>query len=168
MRRGWRVKSVARSGVLLLAAVFVAAVLPGTWVGADEEKVVVSRPGTVFHMAGSTDIRGRGVEKSLDAAMTAGYQPCHVCYARQVSASRLSGASAGAAAAAGFGRGHGGGLPLPGTSVVQPAGLQIGSLYQPHVDKTVKDPYEELDTIRFPAKEQGAYGEERLNLYGSR
>ena len=162
MRRGWRVKSVARSGVLLLAAVFVAAVLPGVFMGADEEKVVVSRPGTVFHKPGSTDIRGRGVEKSLDVAMAAGYQPCHVCYAREASASRLTGASAGAAATS-FGRGHGGGRPSPGTSLVQPAGLQVGSLHQPRAGKTVKDPYEDLDTIRFPAKEQGAYGEDSPN-----
>ncbi len=164
MRRRWHVKNVVRAGVLLLAAVCVAAVLPGAMVGADEEKVVVSRPGTVFHRAGSADIRGRGVEKSLDVAMAAGYQPCHVCFAKEASASQLAGASTGSAAQAGLGRAGGNGHPSPGTTA-QPAGLKIGSLQHTYLDKHVKDPYEDLETIRFPAKDQGAYSEDSLSPY---
>ncbi len=159
MRRGWRVKTVARGGVLLLAAVVLAAMLPGGMVGADEEKVVVSRPGTVFHRIGSADIRGRGVEKSLEVAMAAGYQPCHVCFAREASASLVTGASTGAAAQAGMGRGHGYGNG-PSSSSGQPSGLQIGSLGQRTKEGSVENPYEDLDTIRNPGKEQGAYSED--------
>jgi hypothetical protein len=145
--------------VLLLAAVVVAAMLPGGMVGADEEKVVVSRPGTVFHRVGSTDVRGRGVEKNLGVAMAAGYQPCHVCFAREASASRVMGASTGAAAQAGMGQGHGYGNG-PSSSSGQPSGLQIGSLGHGPREGSVEDPYEDLDTIRRPGKEQGAYTED--------
>jgi hypothetical protein len=145
--------------VLLLAAVVLAAMLPGGMVGADEEKVVVSRPGTVFHRVGSTDIRGRGVEKSLGVAMAAGYQPCHVCFAREASASRVTGASTGAVAQAGMGRGHGYGN-APSSSAGQPSGLQLGSLGYRHHEGGVENPYEDLGTIRRPGKEQGAYTED--------
>ena len=158
MRRGWRVNTIARAGVLLLAAVVLAAMLPGGMVGADEEKVVVSRPGTVFHRVGSADIRGRGIEKSLGVAMAAGYQPCHVCFAREASASRVTGASTGAAAQAGMGRGHGYGN-APSSSSGQPSGLQSGSLGRRSPEGGVENPYEDLGTIRRPAKEQGAYTE---------
>lgn len=167
MRRGWRVKTVARAAVLLLAAVVAAAMLPGGMVGADEEKVVVSRPGTVFHRVGSADIRGRGVEKSLEVAMAAGYQPCHVCFARETSASRVTGASTGAAAQGSMGRGHGFGNG-PSSSSGQPSGLQIGLLGYRHHEGNVQNPYEDLDTIRNPGKEQGAYSEESyFPHYGS-
>lgn len=167
MTRGWRVKTVARAGVLLLAAVAVAAMLPGGMVGADEEKVVVSRPGTVFHRVGSADIRGRGVEKSLEVAMATGYQPCHVCFAREASASRVTGASTGAAAQGSMGRGHGYGN-APSSTSGQPSGLQFGSLGYRHPEGSVENPYEDLDTIRRPGKEQGAYTEDSyFPFYGS-
>lgn len=131
--------------------------LPGGQVGADEEKVVVSRPGTVFHRAGSSDIRGQGVEKGLDAAMAAGYQPCRVCYAKQAAASKLVGSSGGATVS-GSSNG-GGGRPSPPASA-QPQGLQFGTLSHKSLDGESKDPYESLRTIRTASKEQGAYGEE--------
>ena len=131
--------------------------LPGGQAGADEEKVVVSRPGTVFHKAGSSDIRGRGVEKGLDAAMAAGYQPCRVCYAKEAAASRLAGASTGAAAVTGL-AGNGNGQPSAPSA--QPQGLQIGSLGHRSLRGEVKDPYSDLGTIRTPSKEQGAYGDD--------
>jgi len=159
MRRGWRVNRVARAALVVLAAVVVAAMLPGAMVGADEEKVVVSRPGTVFHRAGASDIRGRGFEKGLDAAMAAGYQPCRVCFATEASASRVTGASTGAAALAASGRGHGYGH-TPSSTSGQPLGLQVGSLGHRSLEGQVKDPYEDLRTIRNPSKEQGAYSEE--------
>jgi hypothetical protein len=143
--------------VLLLAAGVVAAILPGGQLGADEEKVVVSRPGTVFHRAGSSDIRGQGVEKGLDAAMAAGYQPCRVCYAKQAPASNLLGTSGGATVS-GSSSG-GGGRPSPPASA-QPQGLQFGTLSHKSLDGESKDPYEDLRTIRTASKEQGAYGEE--------
>ncbi|MBI1950422.1 MAG: hypothetical protein HYS34_03550 [Acidobacteria bacterium] len=145
--------------LVVLAAVAVAAVLPGTMVGADEEKVVVSRPGTVFHLPGASDIRGRGFEKGLDAAMAAGYQPCRVCFAKEAAASRVTGASTGAAALAASGRGHGYGN-TPSSNAGQPSGLQVGSLGHRSLEGEVKDPYEDLRTIRTPSKEQGAYSEE--------
>jgi hypothetical protein len=144
--------------VVLLAAVVAAAMLPGGQAGADEEKVVVSRPGTVFHKAGSSDIRGRGVEKGLDAAMAAGYQPCRICYAKEAAASRLVGASTGTAAVIGT-AGNANGHPAPASA--QPQGLQVGTLFgYKSLEGEVRDPYEDLRTIRTPSKEQGAYGED--------
>lgn len=158
---------VARAGLVVLAAVVVAAMLPGAMVGADEEKVVVSRPGTVFHRAGASDVRGRGVEKGLDAAMAAGYQPCRVCFAKEASASRVTGASTGAAALAASGRGHGYGHG-PSSTSGQPLGVQVGSLGLRSIKGEVQDPYEDLRTIRKPSKEQGAYSEESyLQRHGS-
>lgn len=148
---------VARSVVLLLAAVVVAAMLPGGQLGADEEKVVVSRPGTVFHRAGSSDIRGQGVEKSVDVAMAAGYQPCRVCFAKQAASSNLVGTSGGAALS---GQSNGGGNGHPSAPSAQPTGQQFGTLGHRSHDGEQKDPYDSLRTIRTPSKEQGAYGEE--------
>ena len=148
---------VARSAVLLLAAVVVAAMIPGGQLGADEEKVVVSRPGTVFHRAGSSDIRGQGVEKSVDVAMAAGYQPCRVCFAKQAASSNLVGTSGGAALS-GQSNG-GGGRPSPPASA-QPQGVQFGTLGHRSHEGEQTDPYSSLRTIRTPSKEQGAYGEE--------
>ena len=157
-----------RLAVLLLAAFAVAVVLPGTFTGADEEKVVVSRPGIVFHKLGSSDVRGRGVEKTLDAAMTAGYIPCHVCFAREASASRLTSPTNGAAAAATFGHGNVNGHPAPGTTYVQPNGIRIGTLGVAGKHDAVKDPYADLRTIRTPVREQGAYEENCLTGYCDR
>jgi hypothetical protein len=130
--------------------------LPGGQLGADEEKVVVSRPGTVFHRAGSSDIRGQGVEKSVDVAMAAGYQPCRVCFAKQAASSTLVGASGGATVS---GSSSGGGRPSPPASA-QPSGVQFGTLGHRSHDGETTDPYDSLRTIRTPSKEQGAYGEE--------
>jgi hypothetical protein len=130
--------------------------LPGGQLGADEEKVVVSRPGTVFHRAGSSDIRGQGVEKSVDVAMAAGYQPCRVCFAKQAASSTLVGTSGGATVS---GSSSGGGRPSPPASA-QPTGQQFGTLGHRSHDGEQQDPYDSLRTIRTPSKEQGAYGEE--------
>ncbi len=48
----------------------------------DDAIVVVSRPGVVFHKAGSGDVRGRGHEKTLAGALAKGYVPCERCFAR--------------------------------------------------------------------------------------
>ena len=130
--------------------------LPGGQLGADEEKVVVSRPGTVFHRAGSSDIRGQGVEKGLDVAMSAGYQPCRVCYATKAAPSTTAVASGGAtvSGARGGGNGH------PSAPSAQPSGVQFGTLSHRSHEGEQEDPYANLRTIRTPGKEQGAYGEE--------
>lgn len=144
----------------MLAALVAAALIPGSFSSAGEEKVVVSRPGTVFHRAGSGDVRGRGVEKPLDRALATGYTPCHVCYASQTSAGRVSGTAAGGAVAAATGRGNGGGRPTTGTTSAQPSGFQYGSLQRRYLDKEVKDPYGDLETLRGRRLEQGAYGDD--------
>ncbi|HEU4401682.1 MAG TPA: hypothetical protein VFT43_06215, partial [Candidatus Polarisedimenticolia bacterium] len=67
----------------------------------DEATVMVSRPGVVFHRAGSSDLRGRGFEKTVSQALAAGYVPCRVCFASNAALSRVaSGTAAGGAAAA--------------------------------------------------------------------
>ena len=74
-------KMNARVLTVLLAAVVAVALMSGAPARAGEDKVLVSRPGTVFHKAGASDVRGHGVEKSLDSALAAGYTPCRVCFA---------------------------------------------------------------------------------------
>ena len=118
---------------------------------------MVSRPGVVFHKVGSADIRGRGVEKTLDAAMAAGYIPCQVCFAREASASRLMSPTSGGAATATFGPGGGKGHPSPGSTSLQPSGIKIGTLQHAYHDDAVEDPYADLRTIRTPVRQQGAY-----------
>ncbi|SRR5258706_503669 len=149
----------ARVLTLFLAAAVALALIPGASALAGEDKVLVSRPGTVFHKAGATDVRGRGVEKSLDSALAAGYTPCRVCFARDTSASSLAGRTGTGAAVASTGSGKGGG-PNVGPAANQPNGLQFASSHHDYLEKAVRNPYDGLDTITFAGHEQGAYGED--------
>ncbi len=152
MNASGRVAAVSALAGLLAA--FLPALVSG-----DEEMVVVTRPGTVFHRAGSTDLRGHGYEKPLAQALASGYLPCQSCFAKISSGSLRSGAALGAASAASFGE-H---VVVPpglraGSTVSQPFGVQIGRLHSGGQEREgVRDPYEQLETIIKPGKEQGAF-----------
>lgn len=145
--------------VALAVAAIVVFVLPAASSVADEPMVVVSRPGTVFHKAGSGDVRGRGYEKPLAKALEDGYVPCPACFAAEAKASRIDvpapifsgiiAKSGGNALAA---------LPSPGSGSTLPFGLRFGrpAVSSLHIDAG-RDPYADLNTIWNPGPEQGAY-----------
>ena len=82
----------------------IATFLPAPVLADGDDGVVVSRPGVVFHKAGSSDIRGKGHGKSLSAALATGYSPCKVCFGRQVSVDlRGAGAAGGSATSSAMG-----------------------------------------------------------------
>ncbi len=140
-------------------ALAIAAFLPAPVVADGDDSVVVSRPGVVFHKAGSGDIRGKGHEKSLTAALASGYSPCKVCFGRQISVElRGAGAAGVSATSSAFG---GPGFTPPGLStstISQPFGLRAqqrrGGSGAAHA---IRNPYMEV-AMRFPGFEQGAYG----------
>lgn len=154
MKRGKRL-------VVVLAVASVAAfALPAASSVADEAMVVVSRPGTVFHKAGSSDIRGRGHEKPLAEALDSGYAPCPVCYASEAKAGRIT---APAPILSGVNAGRNGGstitaLPAPGSGSSLPFGLRFG---RPQMNRAPqdagRDPYGEISIVWYPGPEQGAY-----------
>ena len=139
-------------------ALAIAAFLPAPAVADGDVSVVVSRPGVVFHKAGSGDIRGKGHEKSLSAALASGYNPCKDCFGRQISADlRGAGAAGAAVTSSAFG---GPGFTPPGLSmptISQPFGLRAQQLRGRRGSKGIHNPYCEV-SIRFPGPEQGAYG----------
>ncbi len=147
-----------RTAVTLTAILVVAGLAPALAAG-DDDMVVVSRPGVVYHKAGSLDVRGRGHEKPLNEALASGYAPCPICFAG-------TGGSSGSAAllttSASQALSRNVVIPpgLIGPSLLtQPFGLKIGTLYPAHGARDgVRDPYQEPRTITHPASEQGAYG----------
>ena len=149
-----------RAGVALAAVLALAAVVPSPAAGDDGDKVVVSRPGVVFHTIGSGDLRGRGFEKTREEALASGYSPCPICFASKSApatpASALSARVATTSSSGGFGLAH---HRIP-DAVAQPFGLRCfpsrgGSSFR----AAVKNPYREPETIRNPGPEQGAYSE---------
>ena len=143
---------------LAVAVLGTSLVLMNGTASADETTVVVSRPGTVFHLAGSSDIRGRGHSRTLSEAMAAGYTPCPSCFAKEARTSRsltvstsgsttLSATAFATAAAPGLG------------PITSPFGLKqgTGNAYRVSMGDTGRDPYTDLATIVNPGAEQGAY-----------
>ena len=141
---------------LVLAGLLVAPALAS----GDEEMVLVSRPGTVFHKAGSTDLRGHAYEKTLTQALATGYAPCPVCFAKTPASLAAGSLATTGAAASAFGRS----VAIPpglrnSTLVVQPFGLRQGALHEPGLNRDgIRNPFETVRTITDPPKEQGAYG----------
>jgi hypothetical protein len=135
------------------------AVLPALAGDGDANGVVVTKPGVVFHKAGSSDIRGRAVDKTVDAALESGYAPCPVCFAKELAAARgtTNATSAGAAVATGAGDG----VPVPPVSTVtQPFGVRYQSRpSSANRGEGIRDPYADSFTYISGRSEQGAYGE---------
>ena len=154
-------KSSIRTAVSVTLALVVLAILPVLAGDGQGDKVVVTKPGVVFHKAGSGDVRGRGVEKSVDAALEAGYTPCPVCFAKELAAVRggspdvMGGASTAKFASTGES------IPDPPVSTVtQPFGLRYASTrYLNSAKNGVRNPYEDLRTVIPGRAEQGAYSD---------
>lgn len=146
----------------VLAAVGLIATASVTMMGAaDDETVLITRPGVVFHKAGSSDFHGRGIERSLNQAQTTGYVPCGVCFGKSMSAMTNRNGFSATLLDRAIGT-NAVGLP-PGlarmTSVAtQPNGTRSGSLYgSGHGRDGIRDPFQDPRTIQRPAKDQGAY-----------
>ena len=154
-------RASVRAGVALAAVMALAAVVPSPAAGDDGDKVVVSRPGVVFHAAGSNDVRGRGTEKSREEALASGYTPCPTCFAART----VPVASSSVALAARVGAASSGGrLGYPGHQIPAPLAQPFGLRCFPSrggagTRAAVKNPYREPETIRNPGHEQGAYSE---------
>jgi hypothetical protein len=132
------------------------AVVPAVAGDAPADKVVVTKPGVVFHKAGASDIRGRAVDKSVDAAIESGYAPCPVCFARELSVARSTDLINGGAPTMIFGIES---IPSPPTStVLQPFGVRYATQADAHVGKdAIRNPYEDLYHVVPGRAEQGAF-----------
>lgn len=150
---------LVRSGFVVIVALGLLAAVP-VLAGDDQAgRVMVTRPGVVFHKAGADDIRGRAVERTVDAALEAGYAPCPVCFAKEIASAReVSTAMPGAAATAILGDGS---IPAPPVGVVtQPFGLRFASnAYGRNRKEAIPNPYESVNSAAPGASEQGAFGE---------
>jgi hypothetical protein len=146
-----------RSGLAVAAALGIVALIPVLAADAQGDRVLVTRPGVVFHKAGSDDIRGRGLEKTMDGALEAGYSPCPVCYAKEIQAARST-AKPGGGATMGS-RLSAEGVPAPPvTVVVQPFGFRVASDHTHSPKGAIRNPYEEDSRIVTAGRgEQGAY-----------
>ena len=152
-------KSAIRSGMALAVALGVVALIPVVAGESQGDQVVVTKPGVVFHKIGSDDIRGRGLEKTVDGALEAGYTPCPVCFAKEIQTAKSTTTVRSGAAMPGVGA-PADGIPAPPVSTVsQPFGLRFASDYTGGPKDAVRNPYDELYTVVQGRSEQGAYGQ---------
>jgi len=148
-----------RTAVFLALAGLLVALAPV--LAGDDETVLISRPGTVFHKSGATDMRGRGLERPLSQVLATGYTPCPVCFAKSTQANlRVSGTPGAAASPA-----SGDALAIPhgqrgSLTVTQPNGVQVGRVNPPGGAERggIPNPFEQVSKIINPGKEEGAYG----------
>jgi len=136
------------------------AALPAIASAGDGGSVVVTRPGVVFHRSGAGDIRGRGVERSIDSALEAGYSPCPVCFAKEIGAARGGTVALPGAAATAEVTISGESIPAPpATIVAQPFGIRFASSRIGVPKEGIRNPYEQLIKVVPGREEQGAFGE---------
>jgi hypothetical protein len=146
-----------RIGIPVVLALVCLAFTPAS--ADDGQTVVVTKPGVVFHKAGAGDLRGRAVERTVDAALEAGYSPCPVCFAKELSAARIDAPDAGGAATA-QGAVSADSIPAPPVSTVtQPFGLRYASKPANTKRGGVHNPYDDLLVVIPGRAEQGAYGD---------
>ena len=146
-----------RSGMAAAIALALLVVVPAVAGDSQGDKVVVTKPGVVFHKTGSGDIRGRAVERTVDSALESGYAPCPVCFAKEISMARAGGpAVMGGASTASL---SGEAIPAPPVStVVQPFGVRYASSVRGGSRRdAIKSPYEDDYTVVPGRSEQGAY-----------
>lgn len=147
-----------RGGLAAAMALAVLAVVPAV-AGDADDSVVVTKPGVVFHKAGSSDIRGKAVDRTIDAALESGYSPCPTCFAKELAVARgtrdgLTGGAAIATSAASDGP------PVPPVSTVsQPFGVRYATRPNPDRAGGIRDPYADSYTFISGRSEQGAYSE---------
>lgn len=150
-----------RVAVVLAAVGFIATVSVTIMGAADDETVLITRPGVVFHKAGSSDFHGRGVERSLSQAQATGYLPCGVCFGKTMSTMTSRNGLSPSLLDRAIGTSVVGlppGLARMTSVATQPNGTKPGTLYGSGLGReAIHDPFEAPRTIQRPAKEQGAY-----------
>jgi hypothetical protein len=152
-------KRTIRSGMAIAVALGVVALIPVLAGESQGDHVLVTKPGVVFHKVGSGDIRGRGVEKTIDGALEAGYTPCPVCFAKEIQAARTGTTAKSGAAVASYGA-TADGLPSPPiVTVTQPFGMRFASDHTRSPKDAVRNPYEDLTSVVQGRAEQGAYSQ---------
>ena len=145
------------TGATVVVALAALAMLPAAVADNQNDTVLVTKPGVVFHKAGSDDIRGRGIEKSADAALGAGYTPCRICFAKEIAAVYdTAPALPGGAALAGL---TGDSMAAEALSTVtQPFGFRIATnRFSSRRRDGIPNPYDDLITVIPGRAEQGAY-----------
>jgi hypothetical protein len=145
-----------RSGMATAMALALLAVIPAVAGDSQGDRVVVTKPGVVFHKAGAGDIRGRSIERTVDSALESGYAPCPVCFAKEISLARTGDSITGGAATASF---TGEAIPAPPVSTVtQPFGIRYATSAYSHARRdAIRNPYEDLYTVISGRGEQGAF-----------
>jgi len=143
-------------GLAVLLVPGLVALTPGPALADQSEQVVVTRPGVVFHRAGSDDVRGRGFEKPIDMAIESGYTPCRVCFGKDLGSipSHTPEIGSGAAVAS-FGLAD---IPAPPVnSVAQPFGVRLPTGHTFRLPNgVVRNPYE-FNSGTVTTGEQGAF-----------
>jgi len=151
-----------RAALILGVAGLVAAASVAALFAAEDDTVVITRPGVVFHKTGSSDLHGRGIERSLSRAQATGYVPCPICFSKTASATPDRGVSSttllSRVTAAGV-IGLPPGLGRMATPITQPEGTKGGvAAGGARGHEGIRDPFEAPRTVTNPARDQGAYG----------
>ncbi len=147
------------AAAVLVLGVAVVAFAPAV-VASEEDQVVITRPGVVFHKAGSGDVRGKSVAKTVDAALESGYTPCRVCFGKELGGNVLGSMDLAAGGAAeGAGEASTSVAAPPSSTVTQPFGVKTRSTggVKKSVD-AARDPYDQPETRKF-ATVSGAFEE---------
>ncbi len=153
-------KSAGRAGAAVVVALGLVALVPVAALSDQGSAVVVTRPGVVFHKAGSSDVRGRGFEKSSDEAIEAGYIPCPNCFGKQVGSVSNVGRGLGSGALSVAFTINAVTAPPVGT-ITQPFGVRTFGRGRASGVKGIRDPYQQPDTIQSTGFEQGAFETQR-------
>jgi len=149
-----------RTGVSIVLALACLAILPVLADDSQGGNVVVTKPGVVFHKAGSDDLRGRGLERTVDAALEAGYSPCPLCFAKELAMARTASPDLKGGAAAAQLSSSPDSVPAPPVvTVTQPFGLRYATNNGGSRRGGVQNPYEDLLQVIPGRAEQGAYGD---------
>ena len=117
----------------------------------ESDRIVITRPGVVFHKVGAGDARGRSVEKAVDAALEGGYTPCRVCFGKELGSTQIDTrglAHAGTSISLGEATST---IPAPlESTVTQPFGLEFRTGQQLHIKcDTLGNPYDLPETRKF-------------------
>ncbi len=141
---------------LAVIGLVMTAVPPAPLADDADDRVIVTRPGVVFHKIDGDDIRGTGVTKSIDAALESGYTPCRVCFGKELGSMR-PGSQRSGAGGPGVVLGEASvSIPAPPSStVMQPFGVKIGNPHKGR-SKGLRNPYDTPETRNFTI-EHGAF-----------
>jgi len=149
------------AAVVLVLGVAIAVFAPAVVASDDGDQVVITRPGVVFHKAGASDVRGKSVAKSVDAALESGYTPCRVCFGKELGGNVLGSTNlAAGGTTAALGVASSSVAAPPSSTVTQPFGVKTRTTADAGKRgvEASRDPYDLPETRKF-ATVSGAYEE---------